>query len=348
MNPVRLAGHTGDYLTLYADCFLVQGHTRTMICDVSRKKMFFISNAYHELLLELKTKTIGEVGDMLEDQSDFEEFEQFANYLISHELGFITDNIECFPPIDLVWDSPYSITNAIIDIREKRLNFEKIFLELEQLNCPYVQIRAYSVLSPEQLQSILLCTAATDFKHMQFLLKFPQSFSIEPYSQLVQQYKMISLQFHSVPGADFEQLKGSYPYSDISFIRQEIDSCAGCGVINSESFTLYSLHGFIENIRFNGCLNRKISIDENGDICNCPSMAKKHGNIDNTYLKDVMAKEEFQVYWHINKDEVAVCKDCEYRYICTDCRAYLTDPGNLYSKPLKCNYNPYTAKWNNQ
>ena len=38
-------------------------------------------------------------------------------------------------------------------------------------------------------------------------------------------------------------------------------------------------------------------------------------------------------------------KDCKFRYICTDCRAYLANPNDMYSKPLKCNYNPYSATW---
>lgn len=40
-----------------------------------------------------------------------------------------------------------------------------------------------------------------------------------------------------------------------------------------------------------------------------------------------------------------VCKDCEFRYICTDCRAYVEDPDDILSKPLKCGYNPYTGEW---
>ena len=38
-------------------------------------------------------------------------------------------------------------------------------------------------------------------------------------------------------------------------------------------------------------------------------------------------------------------KDCEFRYICTDCRAYVEDPEDILSKPLKCGYNPYTGEW---
>ncbi len=53
----------------------------------------------------------------------------------------------------------------------------------------------------------------------------------------------------------------------------------------------------------------------------------------------------FKKYWDINKDKIYVCKDCEFRYICTDCRAYVEDPEDILSKPLKCGYNPYTGEW---
>ena len=44
-------------------------------------------------------------------------------------------------------------------------------------------------------------------------------------------------------------------------------------------------------------------------------------------------------------DKIIVCKDCEFRYICTDCRIFIKDNNNIYSQPLHCNYNPYIAKW---
>ncbi len=31
--------------------------------------------------------------------------------------------------------------------------------------------------------------------------------------------------------------------------------------------------------------------------------------------------------------------------MCTDCRAYVEDPNDNLSKPLKCGYDPYTGKW---
>ena len=69
------------------------------------------------------------------------------------------------------------------------------------------------------------------------------------------------------------------------------------------------------------------------------------GNIKNSSLEDILAHPHLKKYWNITKDQIEVCKDCEFRYICTDCRAYLENPEDMYSKPLKCGYNPYTNEW---
>jgi radical SAM protein with 4Fe4S-binding SPASM domain len=50
--------------------------------------------------------------------------------------------------------------------------------------------------------------------------------------------------------------------------------------------------------------------------------------------------------WEITKNQIEICKDCELRYICQDCRAYTIDENNKYSKPLKCKYDQYQAVWN--
>ena len=74
-------------------------------------------------------------------------------------------------------------------------------------------------------------------------------------------------------------------------------------------------------------------------------MSEVFGNIKDTTLKEAIEKPGFKKYWDINKDKIHVCKDCEFRYICTDCRAYVEDPEDILSKPLKCGYNPYTGEW---
>ena len=124
----------------------------------------------------------------------------------------------------------------------------------------------------------------------------------------------------------------------------KITSSNHCGMISTDYFTI-NIKTFTEAQQHNTCLNRKISIDTEGYIRNCPSMKEHYGNIKDTTLQEALVHPDFKKYWFVNKDQISVCKDCEFRYICTDCRAYIENPEDMYSKPLKCGYNPYTCEW---
>lgn len=91
----------------------------------------------------------------------------------------------------------------------------------------------------------------------------------------------------------------------------------------------------------NSCLNGKVCIDKYGNIKNCYHEEKIFGNIKVNTLKEVIEKTDFCKKWNINKDCIDVCKDCPYRYMCVDCRYFIEDPANKFSKPSFCKYNPY-------
>lgn len=133
-------------------------------------------------------------------------------------------------------------------------------------------------------------------------------------------------------------------FLDIFYHSMKEISVHSCGVISPNLFSITN-NTFFESKAFNSCLNQKISIDVTGNIKNCPSMSEHYGNIKETSLISVVEKAQFKKYWNLNKDKISICKDCEFRYICTDCRAYIENPDDIYSKPLKCGYSPYTNKW---
>lgn len=46
-------------------------------------------------------------------------------------------------------------------------------------------------------------------------------------------------------------------------------------------------------------------------------------------------------YRFLTKDKIKICKKCEYRYLCSECRAMYSDKkSNLKSKPFTCSYDP--------
>ncbi len=74
-------------------------------------------------------------------------------------------------------------------------------------------------------------------------------------------------------------------------------------------------------------------------------MKESFGNIKDGVLLNLFKMKEFVKYWDITKDKISTCKSCEFRHICTDCRAYRQKTDDIYSKPIKCGYNPITNIW---
>ena len=144
-----------QYLYIYADCIAVKGHTRTLIHDLSRRQMYFINNSYYPLLSVFREHPVGEIIQMIEED-DQPEFEKFIAYILNNNLGTLVDDIKLFPPLSTrMGSSVYHVTNAIVDIRDEFHDFEKIFSELEELGCYYLQIRAYKTLSIAEIEEIL-------------------------------------------------------------------------------------------------------------------------------------------------------------------------------------------------
>lgn len=102
---------------------------------------------------------------------------------------------------------------------------------------------------------------------------------------------------------------------------------------------------FIENHFYNSCWNGKIAITSNGEILPCIfARDEVIGNIrENT---DEQLKEKIVQMWKKTKDDVEVCKDCEFRYCCHDCRPLAKAiNGKITSKYPRCCYNPYEGIW---
>jgi SPASM domain peptide maturase of grasp-with-spasm system len=129
----------------------------------------------------------------------------------------------------------------------------------------------------------------------------------------------------------------------VQLFRRAIASADSCGQIHLGYFAT-DLATFSEAQRFNTCLNQKVGIDVAGKIKNCPSCTTCFGDAGATPLADVVKLDAFRRVWSVAKDQVKVCRDCEYRYICTDCRAFTQD-GDPLGKPAKCGYDPYTGQW---
>ena len=332
---------------LYSDCIPVKGFNRSIICDTRNDYFYLIPNSLYDILKKYNGNTLDYIFNNF-DENDIKTLREYFDFLIENNLIFFTDRKKNeFPEISLDWYSPRLIENAIIDFENKIHNYSKILSELDKLNCSYIQFRYFKSTTFEDIYTIakFISDNCLSMTGTEFIIPYNDKLFIESrLVQLLNEFPRIhSLTFYNAPSNVTKGIKrnnmGYIYYSSDTVINEK-----SCGIIKPNFFSNH-IKLISESQKFNSCLNRKIAIDRNGDIKNCPSMTEDFGNIEAKTLTEAIKHKDFKKYWNISKDDIEICKDCEFRYICTDCRAYVETPDNLHSKPLKCGYDPYTNEW---
>lgn len=348
--------YTNAYFLVYADCIPVKGIKNATITDLTRGTIEIFPATFYTFFDCFKESKIDEIYNMTEPEAHTE-LTSFIDFLIEKEYGMFVDDPGLFPELELRWESPEIINNAIIDIRNQKHNFANIFEQLNNLGCAYVQIRSFENLySLSELSSILKLAEESTLKSIDLIIRYNPDYSDQDYMDLFQDHILVASMFiHAAPENRILDVNFGYHednpllknaiYREIHFLSENINGAYHCGVIDSKYFSIGDTHNFMHNLLFNSCLNKKISIDEHGQIKNCPSMAKTYGQIGEIQLEEVIQHPDFRQFWTIRKSQVDICKACEFRNVCTDCRAYIQDPDSLLSKPLKCGYNPETGIW---
>ncbi len=327
---------------LFADCVPVKGARRSLVCDLQNQRAQFIPNDLFSILTEMPDRPTTEIKARFDHESDAT-IDQYFSMLAEKGYGFWCDEPEYFPELDLSWRRPGEVTNAIIDVdRNSTHDYESIFRQLDDLGCQAVQIRAYDALPLACVKRIAAQCERLSFRHLEFAVKFHFDLTEEELGAICREHQVISrVVVHSSP---FSKKVTLHPYPTLLNFHKEAISLATCGQVSADYFSI-TLDHFTEAQHFNTCLNRKISICADGEIRNCPSMRQSYGNTRDLPLAAAMQKVNSSLQAGITKDKVSVCKDCEFRYICTDCRAFVSSPDDPYSKPAKCSYDPYTATW---
>src|SRR5258708_17763388 len=332
------------YFRLYANCIPVRGYSRSSICDVQRGRLQFIPNDLFEILEKHADRSIAEIIRIFGEENR-ETIEEYFDFLCKEEYVFYCDfdDLKLFPDLDLSWDHPSIITNAIVDIvLESRYKFDSIIPQLEALGCKDIQFRFFRKTSIPELSEMMSLFRTSSIKSVELLVPYSEDFTDAEITHFVEgNLRIHFLVFHSSP---FRRQMETQSKTVIRFAEEIISDETHCGHISEGYFTI-NLATFTESQKYNSCLNRKIAIDSNTDIKNFPSMRISYGNIKDNDIKGVLSNNSsFKEMWLINKNKIEICKNSKFSYICTDCRAYTVKKDSL-SKPAKCAYDPYTAEW---
>jgi len=335
------------FFKLFFCCKITRGVCRSIIIDTQRGTNETIPNDLVDFLEKFEGTSLDNILNLF-DIENRNTLQGYFDFLINSEYGFWCDSLEeffNFPEIENKWESPYQITNAILDVgNDPKIDYFDIIEDIKKIAIPHVQIRSAIIRDFSFYEKLINSIETSRISSVELIIPYTHD---EPPLNYLKKFIRRNLRinkiiFHSSPYV--KKITIIENLSNICYTKDVFNSAKDCGKISLKNFVLNSDH-YYESQDYNSCLNRKISIDINGEIKNCPSLKHSFGNIKEISLLEIIKTYDITKLWIIDKSKIEVCNDCEFRHICTDCRAFLKVENNILSQPLKCNYNPYIAKW---
>ncbi|MDB9954421.1 grasp-with-spasm system SPASM domain peptide maturase [Flavobacteriaceae bacterium] len=337
-----------NYFYLHKWCIPVKGVNRSSISDFQRSSIELIPNELYDILNNYNGKKVTDVYKAYEEIENSKEIiQEYFDFLISKDFIFLShtkdQNISSLS-MNIQYETPYIINSCIIDRNnESKYSMKKLISELNSIGCKSIQLRFYTKVSLDKLKDILTLTDDTIFRSIDLVIKYVDEGYIYELKKMLENgfNRVFTIVIHS-------SIKKTKVYEESRkkyiFTSSEINSCLSCGEISSSYFDINTFT-YLIGLKYNTCLYKKISIDVKGNVKNCPSFPLNLGSVEKKSILEIVKLPQLRIYWTITKNQIETCRNCEFRLVCTDCRAFVENPKNIYSKPLKCGYNPFTNEW---
>jgi SPASM domain peptide maturase of grasp-with-spasm system len=335
------------YLIFLPCCLLVKGYERSVILDIQRNILDFIPNDLYKIFQKHNKQELSSILSQYEAE-DQEIIQEYIDFLIKNEYAILGSEHDARHIVDLPVNYNYcgQITNCVCEYSDFiKENIGLILDKIDkQLGCSAFQLLLSKSISVEELTGFLKnFEDSTYITHLEIVLPYSSEYTDKTiYKLLIKQCLINKITFYNSP---FEKLEDLL-HAVIIHTKQDFNRLH-CGIVAKEYFTQNMFH-ITEAIHHNTCLHKKISIDKAGNIKNCLFSNNCFCNVLDNNILDIIHSRSFQKLGLITKDQIKVCKDCEFRYVCTDCRIYIKDTNDIYSQPEKCTYNPYIAKWQDE
>ena len=320
---------------LYPSVLISRGYTRSVLLDIAKGLIHYFPN---DLLSRIENSEFKNLN--LESFSKDE-----REFLIEKELVFGVDvhNADCFPRINFDWFFPAKITNIVF--------------ELSDINA-------------QNLHKLIEFEGAA---HINFVLRSDcEKNSIDKVIKFFRVYECDSCEFTLLENIDIELL---------SYLESSIVDVKKCIVVNNWADYNFGYKDKAENdfegsrmLDFNDSIipisitknlmhfteaqehhtyfNQKLYFGTNGEIKNSLESILCFGQLQGinnaNKLIDIIESKKFKEHWTVKKTETDVCRDCEFKYLCTDNRLPIKRSNGAWFHGTECKYNPYIAKWQGQ
>lgn len=326
---------------LFSCCFLVKGYQRSCIYDVQRGDFNYIPNTLVDILEECINCTFMDLLNIYNDPEDQSVLYEYFEMLYDNEYIFFSEieNIH-FPVYNKDFFKPYNISTLVIDICDFNKDFIDILIRnICEVKVECIVLRAIN-LSYSDIEKTISSFNDISTRIIQLFVSKEVSLVEDDVENLFIANNRLSL----VIKVDVDEREDVFKRG--VFVRTKIDIMDKNDKELSVSDFIPNMDLYFESLTFNAFYHKRVYIDTFGNVLRHEKDDIKFGNIKNLMLVDIIKYKNFDFFWRSNKDEISVCKDCEYRYMCGDHRLPIYNKKKKeWSFENKCNYNPYLAEW---
>lgn len=335
----------------YSSFVPIRGLRRSIIYDLQLGDFHFIPNKLYEILNENHNLDF-EIIKSNYSEEVHSTIDEYFSFLIEKNIIFECEAevAELFIPLPTEWYYPGEVSNAVIELDSNTMiPLEKIINDLEILGCQDLQIKLFDKNLLNGFEKKLDLFEGTIIKSIELLIECPTGYSdlYEIAESLCKRYPRLYNVIFCGTTLNKNIKINPNNMGNIILTKYSLN-------IGVEDRKVANLNGFMPNIfkytealSFNLYFNKKIYIDRFGLVKNGEYQLNNFGNVKEKSIVEICITEEFKKLGNVKKDQIKVCKDCEFRYMCVDFRIPEKDSDSEYFYyKNQCNYDPYKASFN--
>ncbi len=299
-----------DYFILYPFCIPVKGAESSVVYNLQFGQLKEIPNSMNDILELLKKATIKEVKKEI-GKASVGTLNEYLRFLLNEGLGFYTNEPERFPRMAYAYQSPEFIKNAVIQYTFNQYPLKPVIAELDNLLCKFLELRIVTdTYSFDALVAAVDYTAGSTLRAIDLIVKNAPQISKEQYFSLYERNKKLkAIVVYNVEEDTTVWERGE----KIDFCKEDF----GVEAFNRHyprDIFIVNPDYFMEAQQYNPYYNKKVTIDEHGNIKNCLMHPNSFGNVLRNSIEDTIGKPEFQRLWYAKHDLIEEVNMLATRY----------------------------------
>lgn len=310
---------------LYSDIQVFEGHNRTLVIDITKGKHHLMSKEWSNIISKIDNSNKKELREKLDPEEkvilpDVLSFLKKNNYIFE-----IDKNVKSlFKDINMSFETPFIFDLCFCEISQA--NFENIMEMIDSYE-PYTfggfHFLVYDLTNEDLIR----------FKNRINSLELNKNIEVYISNSKIEYFsegKSKNVSIHQVDFSNNREMRTHF-YENFPIMN-------------------IGMKQILESKNFNFFHNKTLFVNENSDIVDSLFTQKplvftniKKLTENKNLLYDLTTNQQFTQYWQIDNSKIMVCKDCEFRRVCIDCRPPIQNSNEWYKE--ECSYNPYLSQW---